>query len=71
MSDTYVHVSLFLKLAKLWEETPPHFLKLDVTSLLSDSNIDEVWYMYYVCCTMSIGIHVHTYVRTYIPYCLK
>jgi YLP motif-containing protein 1 len=30
------------KLAKEWEDTPPHFTRLDVTPLLSDSNIDEV-----------------------------
>jgi YLP motif-containing protein 1 len=30
------------KLAREWEETPPHFTRLDVTALLSDSNIDEV-----------------------------
>jgi len=30
------------KLAREWEETPPHFVRLDVTSLTSDSNIDEV-----------------------------
>jgi YLP motif-containing protein 1 len=30
------------KLSREWEETPPHFTRLDVTALLSDSNIDEV-----------------------------
>lgn len=30
------------KLAAEWEETPPHFTRLDITALLSDSNIDEV-----------------------------
>ena len=30
------------QLASGWEDTPPHFLRLDITSLISDSNIDEV-----------------------------
>ena len=34
--------SSYRQLAREWEETPPHFTRLDVASLLSDSNIDEV-----------------------------
>ncbi len=46
----HVHVSVymllfvFIQLAATWEHTPPHFLQLDITSLLSpnDNSINEV-----------------------------
>ena len=37
-----VFVCVSLQLEREWEETPPHFTRLDLTALLSDSNIDEV-----------------------------
>ena len=30
------------QLAQQWEDTPIHFLRMDIAPLLSDSNIDEV-----------------------------
>ena len=41
-AHTHTHTHTHTQLAQQWEETPPHFTRLDVTSLLSDSNIDEV-----------------------------
>ena len=55
-------VWLLLQLAREWEDTPPHFTRLDVTPLVSDSNIDEVCFLkfYYLLETRKVFRHSNT-----------